>query len=144
VDIMAILESLQSDIAETGGQVDLEGAPLKPWTGRAQAIKRCLKNLVENAVKYGTRATVAIDDDNERLMIVVRDEGPGIPENELEQVFEPFHRLEGSRNRDSGGTGLGLTIARGVAQSHGGSLNLHNRVEGGLEARLILPRHPPA
>ncbi len=140
VDIRAMLESLQADIAETGGRVDIEGVPLKPWTGRPQALKRCLTNLLENAVKYGTRAAVAIDDSDERLSIVIRDEGPGIPETELERVFEPFQRLEGSRNRETGGTGLGLTIARGIAEAHGGSLTLHNRPEGGLAARLTLPR----
>ena len=68
--------------------------------------------------------------------------GPGIPVAELERVFEPFYRLESSRNRDSGGTGLGLSIARDIAQAHGGSLTLHNMSGGGLEARLVLPRTP--
>lgn len=140
VDVNAILESLQANIAETGGRVDIVGAATGPWRGRPQAIKRCLANLVENAVKYGTRATVRVEDSDERVTITVRDEGPGIPEEEVERVFEPFHRLEGSRNRETGGTGLGLAIARSVAEAHGGSLTLHNRVEGGLEARLILPR----
>ena len=70
----------------------------------------------------------------------MRDEGPGIPPEELERVFEPFYRVESSRNRDSGGTGLGLTIARDIAQAHGGSLTLHNLPAGGLEAVLALPR----
>jgi signal transduction histidine kinase len=140
VDVSSMLESLQADIAETGGHVDIEGTPLKPYPGRPQALKRCLANLLENAVKYGKSAAVAIDDTEERLSIAIRDTGPGIPEGELEKVFEPFHRLEGSRNRDTGGTGLGLTIARGIAEAHGGSLVLRNRVEGGLEARLTLPR----
>jgi len=140
VDVRAMLESMQADIAETGGRVEIEGAPLKPYVGRPQALKRCLANLLENAVKYGTRATAVIDDSDERLSIAIRDTGPGIPESELEKVFEPFHRLEGSRNRETGGTGLGLTIARGIAEAHGGSLSLHNRSEGGLEARLTLPR----
>ena len=140
VDIRAMLESLQADMAETGGQVEIEGVPAMPFPGRPQSLKRCLTNLLENAVKYGTRATVSIDDNEERLSIVIRDEGPGIPESELERVFEPFHRLEGSRSRETGGTGLGLTIARGIAEAHGGTLDLRNRVEGGLEARLALPR----
>jgi signal transduction histidine kinase len=82
-----------------------------------------------------------VEDTAERLRICVRDEGPGIPEAELERVFEPFQRLEGSRNRGTGGTGLGLTIARNIAQAHGGELVLRNRAEGGLEAVLTLPRH---
>ena len=127
-------------IAETGGQVTVEGATLRPYTCRPQALKRCLANLLENAVKYGKRALVTVDDNDERLAIVIRDEGPGIPDAELERVFEPFYRLERSRNRETGGTGLGLTIARGIAEAHGGSLSLRNRSEGGLEVRLILPR----
>ena len=78
--------------------------------------------------------------DGGQLEISVCDDGPGIPPEELEKVFEPFYRLESSRNRDTGGTGLGLSIARDVAQAHGGSLALRNRSEGGLEARLTLPR----
>ena len=127
-------------IAETGGLVTVEGATLRPYTCRPQALKRCLANLLENAVKYGKRALVTVDDNDERLAIVIRDEGPGIPDADLERVFEPFYRLEGSRNRETGGTGLGLTIARGIAEAHGGSLSLRNRSEGGLEVRLILPR----
>jgi len=140
VDLRAMLESLQADIAETGGRVEIEGIPLAPFPGRPQSLKRCLTNLLENAVKYGTRASVSIDDNEERLSIAIRDEGPGIPEGELERVFEPFHRLEQSRSRETGGTGLGLTIARGIAEAHGGTLSLHNRADGGLEARLTLPR----
>jgi signal transduction histidine kinase len=94
---------------------------------------------VANAVKFGGRADIAVSDGSE-LTIAVRDRGPGIPEAELERVFEPFYRLESSRNRDSGGTGLGLSIARDVAQAHGGSLTLHNLPAGGLEALLTLPR----
>jgi signal transduction histidine kinase len=79
-------------------------------------------------------------EDGAALVIRVRDAGPGIPADELERVFEPFYRLESSRNRDTGGTGLGLSIARDVAQAHGGSLALTNLPEGGLEALLTLPR----
>ena len=140
VDIKAMLESLQADMAETGGQVSIDGAAAKPYTGRPQALKRCLANILENAVKYGGRADISIDDNDERLLILIRDHGPGVPPGELERVFEPFYRLDPSRNRESGGTGLGLTIARGVAEAHGGTLVLRNGTTGGLEARLVLPR----
>ena len=83
---------------------------------------------------------VSVDDDDARLVIRVQDDGPGLAPAELEKVFEPFYRVEGSRSRDTGGTGLGLTIARGIAEAHGGTLNLRNRPEGGLEAVLALPR----
>jgi signal transduction histidine kinase len=140
IDVGALLESLQADCSESGGKVRLEGAPVAPYPGRPQALKRCLTNLLDNAVRYGGEATVCVDDDGERLMIRVRDAGPGIPEAELERVFEPFYRLDASRSRETGGTGLGLAIARNVAQSHGGELVLRNRPEGGLEAALALPR----
>ena len=78
------------------------------------------------------------------MVVRVSDNGPGIPPDELERVFEPFYRLEGSRNRSSGGTGLGLGIARNIARAHGGELTLHNRATGGLEAVLTLPRRTPA
>jgi signal transduction histidine kinase len=149
VDMGALLASVEADLSEMGHAVRIEGQPRQPYTGQPAALKRCLRNLVENAVKYGQAAEIVVDDDAQRLRIEVRDSGPGIPPDELERVFEPFYRLEGSRNRDTGGTGLGLTIARSIAQAHGGHLTLENRPEGGLVARLTLPRagqmpHRPA
>lgn len=140
LDVMALLESLQEDAAELKGRVEIEGAALKPYHGLAQALKRCLRNLIDNAVRYGKSATVRVEDSAAMLRIRVRDEGPGIPEGELERIFEPFHRLEGSRSRDTGGTGLGLGIARNIARAHGGDIVLGNLPQGGLEAVLTLPR----
>jgi signal transduction histidine kinase len=139
LDVNALLAALAAQFTDSGAAVAVSGRALAPFTGKAQALKRCLTNLVSNAVKFGGRATLLVEDDGE-LAIRVRDEGPGIPPAELERVFEPFYRLESSRNRDSGGTGLGLTIARDIAQAHGGTLTLSNRREGGLEALLVLPR----
>ncbi len=141
IDVMALLESLQADAREVGGQGEIEGAARAPYRGHPQTLKRCLGNLIDNAVKYGNSATIIVEDTEKQLRICVRDAGPGIPEAELERVFEPFHRLEGSRNRSTGGTGLGLTIARSIAQAHGGELVLRNRPQGGLEAVLTLPRN---
>lgn len=140
VDVTALLESLAADAQETGGKVAIEGAASRPYVGRPQALKRCLRNLIENALKYGNSAIMLVEDAPERLTIRIRDRGPGIPEQELERVFEPFYRLEGSRSRDTGGTGLGLSIARNIAQLHGGALSLRNLEWGGLEAVLTLPR----
>ncbi|MEO7546832.1 MAG: ATP-binding protein [Ramlibacter sp.] len=140
VDMDALLASVQVDLLEVGSEVRIEGRCAQPFTGQPSALKRCLRNLMENAVKYGRAAEVLVDDDAQRLQIEVRDRGPGIPADDLERVFEPFQRLEASRNRDTGGTGLGLTIARSIAHAHGGDLRLENRVEGGLVARLRLPR----
>ena len=139
VDVNALLEGLREQFTEMGAAVSVSGRALEPFTAKAQALKRCLTNLIANAVSFGTRAAIVVEDGAE-LIIRVRDQGPGIPEAELERVFEPFYRLESSRNRDGGGTGLGLTIARDIAQAHGGSLSLRNRPEGGLEAVLTLPR----
>lgn len=140
VDIMALLESLQADMAEMGGKVTIHGKSSAPYPGQPQALKRCLVNLIDNAIKYGGSAAVVVDDNEDRLELRIADEGPGLAPEELERVFEPFYRVEASRNRDSGGSGLGLTIARNIAQSHGGSLILRNRAAGGLEAVLVLPR----
>jgi signal transduction histidine kinase len=140
VDINALLESLQEDAEDTGRAVSLAGTACQPLRCRPLALKRCLTNLVDNALKYGQRAEIAVTDTPTRLILIVRDQGPGIPAAELERVFEPFYRLENSRSRDTGGTGLGLGIARNIARAHGGELTLRNRPQGGLDAVLELPR----
>lgn len=140
VDLMALLESLQTDYQDTGNAVAIEGRITQPWRGRPQALKRCLTNLVDNAIRYGTHATLVLEDGTEQITVRVLDQGPGLPEDQLEKAFEPFFRAEASRSRETGGTGLGLGIARNIARAHGGELSLHNRPEGGLEARLTLPR----
>lgn len=140
IDIDALLLELQRQFAEVNASVAVEGRATAAFQGKPLALKRCLGNLVNNALEYGEHATIAITDSAEELTIRVLDDGPGIPDAELERVFEPFYRLESSRNRETGGTGLGLSIARDVAQAHGGSLTLANRSGGGLEAKLVLPR----
>jgi signal transduction histidine kinase len=139
VDIDALLVRIREEFALLGGEVAISGHAQQPYAGKPQMLKRCLTNLIANAISFGTRAEVSVAD-GDQLTIRVRDSGPGIPAEELERVFEPFHRLESSRNRASGGTGLGLTIARDVAQAHGGTLTLQNLPAGGLEALLVLPR----
>jgi signal transduction histidine kinase len=139
IDIDALLAQVGREFAEMGAEVTLAGHSLQPYVGKPQALKRCLTNLVANAIQFGSHAELVVQDGSE-LIIRVRDRGPGIPTAELERVFEPFYRLESSRNRDSGGSGLGLAIARDIAQAHGGSLTLANLPAGGLEAALRLPR----
>ncbi len=140
VDVMALLESLQADNEEMGRPVGIKGSTATPLLGDPARLKRCIGNLVDNAVLYGQRALITIDDTPQALTLCIRDTGPGIPEPLLERVFDPFFRLEASRSRDTGGTGLGLSIARNIARAAGGDLTLRNRLEGGLEARLVLPR----
>lgn len=120
------------DPALTQGAAAIEVQPV--------ALKRALANLVENAVVYGRRAAVRLTATPQDYEIVIDDEGPGIPEAELERVFRPFYRLEASRNRDSGGAGLGLAIARSVVRGQGGDIVLTNRPEGGLRAVVTLPK----
>ncbi len=134
-----MLATLQSEFAEMNAQVSIEGHANRSILGKPQALRRCLTNLIANAVKFGSQAAVSVEDGSS-LVIRVRDDGPGIPEDQLERVFEPFYRLESSRNRDTGGSGLGLSIARDVIQAHGGSLVLRNLPVRGLEAVVTLPR----
>lgn len=141
VDVMALIESLQGDYRDTGRAVDVEGSVAQAYSGRPLALRRCLTNLVENAIRYGERATIKVEDSDRVITIRIFDEGPGIPAAELDQAFEPFFRGEASRSRDTGGTGLGLGIARNVARAHGGDLVLRNRTGRGLEAILTLARH---
>ena len=141
VDIDALLAGAAAAVSRKSTRASpIEGRAAAPFQGKPLALKRCLGNLVDNALQYGEHATIAVTDSDDELTIRVLDDGPGIPDAELERVFEPFYRLESSRNRETGGTGLGLSIARDVAQAHGGSLTLANRSGGGLEAKLVLPR----
>jgi signal transduction histidine kinase len=140
VDMMALLESLQADNREQGRSIEIEGRAESPLTGDPLRLKRCVGNLLDNAVIYGQQAHVSVEDGPKSLTLRIRDEGPGIPEAMLERVFDPFFRLEGSRSRETGGSGLGLSIARNIARAAGGDVWIHNRPSGGLEAVLVLPR----
>nr|CRH06222.1 Putative histidine kinase [Candidatus Magnetococcus massalia] len=138
-DLKAMLEQIQSEHADMGNEVHLLCDEIPLVQVKPKSLKRCLDNLIRNAVAYGKRAYLRAGYGRNGLHIVVADDGPGIPDDELEKVFDPFVRLETSRNRKSGGTGLGLGIARNIARSHNGDLELSNRPEGGLEAVISLP-----
>jgi len=140
VDLMALLETVAENAREAGGRVSLAGTVGAPVVARPTALKRCLVNLVDNAVRYGGGAEITASEIPGAVRVVVADDGPGIPEALLEQAFEPFYRIDSSRARHTGGTGLGLGIARNIARAHGGDLTLRNRQGGGLEAELTLPR----
>jgi signal transduction histidine kinase len=141
IDVASLVAALQADAEELGQHVQVEGRAKAPFLGKPEGLKRLLQNLVDNAIRYGGgKAVLVIEDSGAGLTLYVRDSGPGIPEAELERVFEPFFRLEASRNPGTGGTGLGLSIARNIAQSMGGEVSLRNRPEGGLEAKVVLPR----
>jgi signal transduction histidine kinase len=139
VDMISLLETICDDTP--GASLLLpDGLPPRiAILAQPVALRRCAQNLIDNAVKYGGEANVTLIVEPGALRIRVEDRGPGIPPDELENVFRPFRRLETSRNRETGGTGLGLTIARTFARAHGGDVALANRPEGGLRADLVLP-----
>lgn len=139
LDIQALVDSMAEDAQETGQEVTVSGSA-RPLLAQPEALRRCLFNLLENAVRYGQKAHLLLVDAPDYLVIEVRDEGPGIPEAQIKQVFEPFFRLEFSRNKATGGVGLGLSIAREAIRRHGGELTLRNAEQGGLIACLSLPR----
>lgn len=139
LDLDALIGSVCADLADAGMDVTAEGRASVPVRANPTALRRCLSNVIENAVKYGGYARVRAQTQGGRARITVRDGGPGIPQGELEKVFEPFYRLEVSRSRETGGTGLGLPIARNIATRLGGTLTLRNHPQGGLEAELQLP-----
>lgn len=141
LDLDALLDSVCADAADGGQRVELHGQAQMALMGRPLAIRRCLVNLIDNAVKYGQYAKVTVERLAGAARIRIRDGGPGIPPDQMARVFEPFYRLETSRSRDSGGTGLGLTIARNIAEQHGASVALANHAEGGLEVTLVVPEY---
>ncbi|MBC7953486.1 MAG: HAMP domain-containing protein [Rhodospirillaceae bacterium] len=135
VDVAALVQGLAEDLG-----VAYDGPDALVLPARPMALKRAVANLIGNAVKYGGTARASLTEDDGQVVITVDDDGPGIPEAEFERVFAPFVRLEASRNRETGGSGLGLSVARAAARAHGGDITLANRPEGGLRVRLSLPR----
>ena len=139
VDLSVLVADICDDVAELGGDVSFAEASHVSARCQPTAIGRAVANLVENAVKYGGCARVQIVNEAHGVAVVVDDDGPGIPLDEQERVFAPFYRLEQSRNRDTGGVGLGLAVSRTIAREHGGDVKLFNRIPVGLRARLELP-----
>ena len=144
VDLATLIESVCDDLIEMNLPIDVNIEGLAPSTCRPNEIRRAVRNLIENAVRYGGGARVSLEREDESFVVKVEDSGPGIPGDRLEEVFEPFVRLEGSRNAATGGSGLGLTLARAIAREHGGDIVLTNIVADGkvtgLRASLRLPR----
>jgi signal transduction histidine kinase len=138
-DLAELLLTIIDDYRDQGVRLAYEGPHRLVYAGRPQGLKRAIVNLIENAVKYGTRPHLRLARQTAAVTLEVVDSGPGIPEASLEQVFAPFFRLEQSRNRTTGGVGLGLPAARAIIIGHGGQLSLRNAAEGGLIARIELP-----
>jgi signal transduction histidine kinase len=140
IDLAALIESLCSDLDEMGEPVSCETHEAAPLNCRPNEIRRAVRNLIENAIAYGKRAKVCLQETAGIYEVLVEDDGPGIPDNDRGRVFEPFVRLEASRSSETGGSGLGLTLVKAIVEGHGGVITLENRSEGGLRARLKLPR----
>ena len=140
LDINALLQSLVNDAAVLGREIDISGQALAPFPGRLTALRRALQNLIDNAIKYGHGAHLSVIDDTDSLRLTVSDDGPGIAEEELSRVTEPYYRPDAARRSETGGVGLGLSIVSDIARLHGGELQLRNRPEGGLAATLVLRR----
>ncbi|MDX1490712.1 MAG: ATP-binding protein [Pseudohongiellaceae bacterium] len=139
-NLLALVESLCEDLREEGYPIKYE---LPDIAGnlicRPAALRRCFQNIIDNGVKYGGQVSVGCYVDADTLVVYFDDEGPGVPDEELFNLTQPFYRLESSRNRDSGGVGLGLAITQNITQGHGGSLLISNREEGGLRVEVRLP-----
>ncbi len=142
VDLSSLLQSLCDDFADTANDVTLEAPPHTIARVRPYAVRRAMSNVIENAVKYGTRARVRLVEEPSGYTIVVDDDGAGIPAHLLADVFNPFRRLEQQGQEQVQGTGLGLTVARTTVRDHGGEITLSNRPDGGLRVTIALPRHP--
>jgi signal transduction histidine kinase len=139
LDIDSLLDSVCADATDAGMEITQSGRSHASIVAQPNALRRCLTNLVDNAIKYGHSAEISIAIESGKVAIRIRDHGNGIPAAQLDAVFEPFFRLETSRSRDTGGTGLGLTIARNIAENHGAVLRLSNCPDGGLLATLLIP-----
>ena len=142
LELGSLLEQAADDLALTGRKVSAEAADQLVVDGDPIELKRLLTNLLENGEIYGKKVHARAWRDGTTAVIDIDDEGPGIPPDEAERVFEPFYRLERSRSRETGGTGLGLSVVRSIARAHGGDVTLTNRDKRGLRARVTIPLAP--
>ncbi|WP_375267978.1 sensor histidine kinase [Phenylobacterium sp.] len=139
LELASLVESVCDEMAETGAAIEVEDAQKVVVFGDPVALRRLVTNLAENAIKFGGSARARVFTEERSAIVEIADEGPGIPEAEIERVFEPFYRREPSRSRETGGIGLGLAVVRSIARAHGGDVVMANRLGGGLTARVILP-----
>ncbi|HEY1750742.1 MAG TPA: ATP-binding protein [Caulobacteraceae bacterium] len=139
LEVASLVETVMDEAAETGADAAVDRTERAVVDGDPIALKRLVANLVDNALKFGSSARGRVFAEAGMAVVEVDDDGPGVPEGEIERAFEPFQRLEGSRSRETGGAGLGLAVVRAIARGHGGEATLQNRAEGGLRARVTLP-----
>jgi signal transduction histidine kinase len=139
LDLAALVQSMADDLADTGADVTIEDARPVAVTGDPLALRRLVANLLDNALKYGHRARVRVGRDGDQARVIIEDDGPGLPDDALERVFDPFERGDAARDPATGGIGLGLALARGIARAHGGDVRLERRTNRGLRAEVRLP-----
>ena len=139
-DIVNLITQIGEDCARSGRTIMLDLPDSLVASVKPQALKRCIANLVTNAIRFGTLVTVAASLEDRAMSIIVEDDGPGVPPERYADVFKPFVRLDDARNQDSPGTGLGLAIALDVARSHGGDITLSRSEAGGLKATVTIPQ----
>ncbi|MFV2058472.1 MAG: ATP-binding protein [Thiohalomonadales bacterium] len=139
VDLTSLIQTLCDDSSDAGGDIQCELQIAVEYTCGPVALKRALTNIIENALRYGNCAHIQLAADTQQITITISDQGPGIPENEQHKVFMPFYRIEKSRNKKTGGTGLGLTVAKTVISAHGGEITLNNTEGSGLKVSISLP-----
>jgi signal transduction histidine kinase len=143
IDVAVLVQDIVEDYSETGAPVTLRSSEKSPVACRPVLFGRAMRNLIDNAIAYGGAARVSVSRDGEKVLVTVEDDGPGIPQELLARATDPFVRGETSRSRETGGTGLGLTLADAIAKAHGGSLVLANRTPNGLSASIELPVSGP-
>jgi signal transduction histidine kinase len=143
VDLVALVQATVDDLQEVGGDIELQPCERSEVVAEPQALRRVLDNLMGNALRHGQRAHVHLEMGGNQVSVMIDDQGPGIPPEHLGRVFTPFHRVDAARQQATGGVGLGLYIARQLATRQGGSIELHNRPEGGLRAILRLALTTP-
>jgi signal transduction histidine kinase len=139
-ELSALIASVVEEYEDMGKQVELGECARTVVSMRPTWLRRALRNLIDNALRYGGGARVSMHPAGKRLSIRIDDDGPGIPEADIDRMTDPFTRGDPSRNTATGGAGLGLALARAIAEQHGGSLVLANRPEGGLRAEIVLPQ----
>jgi signal transduction histidine kinase len=138
-DLPHVLLTIANDYADQDIDIAYAGPVHAVYRGRPFALKRAFTNLIDNAAKYAKSPEIELSCEDTALVVAIRDRGPGIPADAIDNVFRPYYRVDKSRNRSTGGVGLGLTVAQAIVQGHGGEIILKNRPEGGLEARIELP-----
>lgn len=139
LDLASMLQGMVEDLNELGARCSYDGPAALVIEARPAALKRAMANLIDNAIKYGGCADVTLAPGGGNALVTIDDQGPGIPSEARERVFAPFVRLETSRSRDTGGTGLGLAVARAAIRAHGGDITLADRPGGGLRVSVSLP-----